>query len=249
MSETWLHVDPLCGPGERVELDAEEARHASGARRLGPGDAVTLFDGRGGLAHATLDETTSRKTLVARARDFEMAPLPHPALRLGVALPKGDRQSTLLSMLTQLGVQAWAPLHCARSVARPGRNADERWQRVAIAACKQSRNPWLPERLPELRPAAFAEAASRQGGCIVLHPGERARPLSEVVRAFGGGPPARLAVMIGPEGGFADDEVEACVRSGARLAALGKTILRTETAAIAALSVVRALLDEAEPAG
>lgn len=245
VSATWLHCDPLPALGEATELDADEARHASGARRLCAGDAITLFDGRGGLAHATLDDASSRKTIVARVHGVESVPQPRPALRLGVALPKGDRQSTLVSMTTQLGVQAIVPIHCARSVARPGRNAEERWQRVAIAACKQSRNPWLPEYGTELRAAAFAERSAREGPCIVLHPSDAARPLAEVAREVAAQRVGGLAVMIGPEGGFADDEIDACARSGALAASLGSTILRTETAAVAALAIVRALLDEA----
>jgi len=130
-------------------------------------------------------------------------------------------------------------------VARPGRNAEERWQRVAIAACKQSRNPWLPEFGAEVRPAAFVEGSAREGPCIVLHPSDAARALAEVAREVVAHDADGLAVMIGPEGGFADDELDACERRGALAASLGSTILRTETAAVAALAVVRALLDAA----
>ncbi len=243
MSHAWLHVDPLPAAGEPVTLDADEARHASGSRRLSAGDAVVLFDGRGALAHARLEEGTTRKTLAARVESMEQRPAPSPALRLGVALPKGDRQSTLVSMATQIGVAAWAPLECRRSVARPGRNAEERWQRVAIAACKQSRNPWLPELLPEATPRGFAGAETRRGPCLVLHPGEGARPIASAAAEALDEAPGSLSIVVGPEGGLEDEEVAACEERGAVRVSLGATILRTETAAVAALAILRSLVD------
>ncbi len=241
MSQAWLHADPLPSVDEGVTLDAEEARHAGSARRLAAGDPVTLFDGRGGLAHAVLDEGTTRKTVSVRVSRVEALPARRPALRLGTALPKGDRQATLVSMATQLGVAAWAPLRCERSVARPGRNADERWRRVAIAACKQSRNAWLPELLPEADPARFADAEARRGACFVLHPGAGSRPIAEAARESLTGAPASLTVVVGPEGGLEEEEVRACEARGAVRVSLGETILRTETAAVAALAVLRSL--------
>jgi 16S rRNA (uracil1498-N3)-methyltransferase len=243
VSETWIHADPLPSAGEGLVLDADEARHAAGSRRLGPGDVVTLFDGRGAIARATLEAGETRKRPVARAEAHVHRPRPCPALRLGSALPKGDRQSTLLSMATQLGVAAFAPLACARSVAKPGRHAEARWQRVALSACKQSHNAWLPTLQAALRPGDFAADVAREGACIVLHAGGAARPLLEVARRALDPAPAGVGLIVGPEGGLTEAEVAACEAAGAMRASLGPTILRTETAATAALAVVRSLLD------
>ncbi len=243
MSHAWLHLDPLPNEGAVAVLDAEEARHASGARRLSAGDHVVLFDGRGQVARARLEAGSTRKQLAARVESVESRAAPRPALRLGVALPKGDRQSTLVSMATQLGVAAWAPLECSRSVARPGRNADERWQRVAISACKQSRNAWLPERLPETTPAQFVGRETRTGPCLMLDPHERAQPIARAVAVALSEAPETLSLVVGPEGGFDEAEAEACEQRGAVRASLGATILRTETAAMAGLAVAAALID------
>jgi 16S rRNA (uracil1498-N3)-methyltransferase len=241
-SRAWLHVDPLPTSGEATTLDPDEGRHASGARRLAPGDPVTLFDGRGGVAHASLEAGAGRKQVAARVLSLERVPAPTPALRIASALPRGDRQATLLSMITQLGAASWAPLDCARSVARPGRNAAERWQRVAVAACKQSRNAWLPELLTEVSPPGFAAAEARRGACYLLDPSEGARPLATAARAALDDRVDSIAVMVGPEGGFDEEELRACEEAGAMRVSFGETILRTETAGVAALAVLRGLV-------
>ena len=243
MSAAWFHVDPLPEASESVTLDADEGRHAGSARRLAAGDPITLFDGRGRLAQATLEEASTRKSVVAHVDRVETVPSPRPALRLGAALPKGDRQSTLLSMATQIGVQAWAPLHCNRSVARPGRHADERWQRIAVSACKQSRNAWLPECLPETRPADFCATEARRGACLVLHPGRGAVPLVRAAADALATDPGSLTVVVGPEGGLDESEVRACEDRGALRVSLGATILRSETAAVAALAILSGAVD------
>jgi len=253
VSAPWFHTTRLPRAGESLALDADETRHASGARRLGEGDAVVLFDGRGGLAEATISGRAAGGGLEVRAGATTSVPPARPAVHVASALPKGERQATLVAMATQLGMASFTPLATMRSVARSGRNAAERWERVALAACKQSRNPWLPAFWAETTPQAFV-AGRGTDLCIVLHPGEGAtglrRALGEAgsgaangIPEAGSGIPSTIALLIGPEGGFEDDEVAACVTAGARWARLGTGILRTETAVVAALAAVRAIVD------
>lgn len=244
MTAPWFHTPRLPGAGERLALEADEARHASGARRLGVNDAVVLFDGHGGVAESTISGRVAGRGLEVRVGARTSVPPARPAVHVGVALPKGERQSTLVAMATQLGMASLTPLAAARSVARSGRNAAERFERVAIAACKQSRNPWLPTFEAETTPRDFV--AGRRGGgdlCIVLHPGQGATGLRRTLDEAGTGAHGAIAVLIGPEGGFDDEEIVACLEAGARRVRLGAGILRTETAAVAALAAVRALVD------
>ena len=198
-----------------------------------------------------IEERPPGRAVHVRVRSVRQCPPSRPALHLAAALPKGDRQSTLVSMATQLGLASFTPLATRRSVARAGKNAAERWQRVALAACKQSRNPWFPAFEEESTPETFAK---RHAGstCIVLHPGEGARSLGEIILEViakdiaeaGVADASDVALMVGPEGGFGEEEVAACVAAGALCARLGTTILRTETAAVAALAVLRAHLGD-----
>lgn len=239
MSTPWFHTASLPSAGESCELETGESRHAAGARRLEPGDAIVLFDGRGGLADTIFEERTSGRAVRVRTEAVRHAPAWQPALHLAAALPKGDRQSTLVSMATQLGLASLTPLATRRSVARPGKNATDRWQRVALSACKQSRNPWMPSFEAEESPEAFTRRHANSA-CVVLHPDEHAIEFGALLAEVAVAQASDVALIIGPEGGFRDEEVEACIASGARCARFGSTILRTETAAVAGLAALRA---------
>jgi 16S rRNA (uracil1498-N3)-methyltransferase len=156
-----------------------------------------------------------------------------PSITLAAALPKGDRQATLFSMATQLGMNRFVPLDCERSVARAGKGFASRTERTAIEACKQSRQAHLPTFDAPMSPAACVECAVQRDELVLI-----ADPA--------GGPLARIdaggrsiAMLIGPEGGFTENELETMQAHGALLVSLGRSILRIETAAVAALAWAR----------
>jgi len=236
----WFFVEVLPGPGGAIALDAREARHAAGSRRLGPGDDVVLFDGRGGLAHASIEEGPNRTSITARVRSVEAAPLPTVLIHLAAALPKGDRAATMLGMAAQGGMTSFTPLLCQRGVVEPGPNAAERWRRILIEACKQSRRATLPE---IHRPATPVELVDRdmqhRATVLFAHPGGEA-----LIKALAAGPertpwnvgmeepPARVTCLVGPEAGFTDEEITAMNERGAQRVDLGPGTLRIETAAV-----------------
>jgi 16S rRNA (uracil1498-N3)-methyltransferase len=231
MSEPLFYAETLGPAGATVTLAGDEARHAAGARRLRAGDALWLFDGRGALARATLLAAAKRDgTLTLRIEERRDAPPPPRRLHLACAPPKGDRQAVLLDMATQLGMTDFTPLACARAVAAPGANAAARWRRVCLEACKQSRRLHLPAIHAEATPAAVAAAG---GWVLIAHPS--GAPLAHLR------PPEsadKVTLLIGPEGGFTDDEVAAATAAGARAVSLGEAILRIETAAVALLAAL-----------
>ncbi len=221
----------LPAAGERVTLDAEESRHAAGARRLATGDRLTLFDGRGRLAQATLLSATRRGAEV-RIAQVQTVPPPLP-LHLACALPKGDRQAVLFDMATQLGMTGFTPLVCARSVVKPGPSAAARWSRICVEACKQSRRAYVPQLHAAAAPGAVAATAAADGQAVWI--AEPAHAPASVVVARGVGAPG-LTLLIGPEGGFTAEEVATVVANGGVAVDLGPAILRIETAAAALLS-------------
>ena len=213
------------------ELSADEARHIS-AQRLRVGDAVSLFDGRGISARARLAGFTERgrqvQLAIEQRREF---PAPQIELALYCALPKGDRLHTLLDMGTQLGMTRFTPLLCERSVVQPGETWSARAERVCIEACKQSRRYWLPAlQRPMSLHDALADANTRAPSLWFAHPG--GRPMS-AVDANG----SAVAIFIGPEGGFTEEEAAAAQRASASVVDLGPRLLRIETAAVALLSL------------
>ncbi len=216
--------------GERVLLTGEEAGHALGARRLQVGSDIGLFDGQGTAARAVVTAVDRRRhTLEAKLTDRQRMPSPRPAVHLACALPKGDRAAVLLDMATQLGMVRFTPLVCARSVVKPGAHSAERWRRICLEACKQSRRFYLPE---IEAPASPRELARRvpPGSLWVAH------PAVDAAAAFIGPPTNTLTLLIGPEGGFTPQELEAVMTAGARPFSLGPAILRIETAAVAAVA-------------
>lgn len=222
-------------PGE-VTLAGDEARHAQAARRLAVGEAVALFDGRGRVAQGRV-EAARRGALVLRIERVSRRPEPRP-LVLASALPKGDRLAVLLDMATQLGMTRFVPLQCARSVVRPAARARERWERICLEACKQSRRAWLPA-VDE--PCAPEQVTQRIGDGVrwwVADP--QGAPVREALvgeesdEAAGRG----AGLVVGPEGGFTGDELERLEAFGVRRLSLGPAILRVEAAAVAGVSAL-----------
>jgi 16S rRNA (uracil1498-N3)-methyltransferase len=216
--------------GSRAALAGDEAAHALGARRLQVHDDIGLFDGRGTAARAVVTAIDRRrKTLEAKLTDRRRMPAPRPAVHLACALPKGDRQHVLLDMATQLGMVRFTPLVCARGVVKPNPSALERLKRICLEACKQSRRFYLPEIDIPLTPRELART-SAPGGLWIAHPAADAATLAPASAHT-------LTLLIGPEGGFTDEEVQEAIAAGARPFGLGPAILRIETAALAALAL------------
>ncbi|MEA1888426.1 MAG: 16S rRNA (uracil(1498)-N(3))-methyltransferase [Pseudomonadota bacterium] len=215
-----------------ITLAGKEAWHALGVRRLDVGDLIRLTDGKGNITQARVESLEGRSTASLRVGVVTHIPPQIPNIILATAIAKGDRQSTLLDMATQLGISAWQPLLCHRSVSKPGKNSYERWQRVCLEACKQSGAAWLPEMMAAAKPEDVAKAASIEGREVLF-----AHPDSEAMDNTTSDTDKLL--LVGPEGGFTDDEVERMVAAGAKKISLGQNILRIETAAVSLVARVR----------
>jgi 16S rRNA (uracil1498-N3)-methyltransferase len=220
---------------DELSLSSDDARHAAAALRIREGETITVSDGAGRVATATVARAESRDF---RARVVSRAQVPRRAPRLVVypALPKSGKLELVVQKLVEIGADEIRPWAAARSVvrwddAKAARNA-ERWRAVAYEAAKQSRRAFLPlveaPRAPEAE--GFPEVA------VVLHE-EAAVPLRETLPPEA---PAAVGVVVGPEGGLEDEEVERFLALGARAATLGPNVLRTETAAVVGPALVLA---------
>ncbi|MEK7717396.1 MAG: RsmE family RNA methyltransferase [Pseudomonadota bacterium] len=232
MSEPLFYSEQLSEPSAVLTLTGDEAHHAAASRRLVVGETLWLFDGRGGLARTTLLHISAHgRALDLRVEEQHTEPPPKPAIHLACALPKGDRQSTLLDMATQLGITEFTPLVCERSVVKPGANSAERWRRICLEACKQSRRPYLPILHASATPQEIvARDAGRANTVWIAHPSAAAVAVSRAVEQNAS---ADVTILVGPEGGFTEQEVEWTTGAGAQPIALGSAILRIETAAVA----------------
>lgn len=235
-----LFYCPALGEGQAlVRLEAEEAHHAHRVRRLATGDRLWLFNGGGLIARGRLRRITERGRVIEVLVEERLAvPPPGRRIHLACALPKGERTGTLLEMATQLGMSAFTPLVCARSVVKPGPQAPARWRRICLEACKQSRRFYLPALREACTPAELAAAeATRDGHALwIAQPG--GTPLATLVAAALDAAPSDITVLIGPEGGFTEEELAAVKAAGGVEMDLGEAILRIETAALAVLAAV-----------
>jgi 16S rRNA (uracil1498-N3)-methyltransferase len=235
---TRFHIRPEAVQGDRVSFDAEETHHLVRVLRLRPGAVVRTVDGRGNELTVRLTEIGSRTAqgdIVGRAAVASESPLD---LTLVQGVPKGEKFETIVRMATELGASRVVPLVSERAVARshgdPSHRA-ARWQRVAKEAAKQSGRAVIPDVRPPVALAHWLGEPRLPGLLLCLWEGER-RPLAEVLPETA---PERAIVVVGPEGGFADSEVQTLRAAGAIVAGLGPRILRTETAGPVALSLLQ----------
>jgi 16S rRNA (uracil1498-N3)-methyltransferase len=215
--------------GGRGFLEGDEARHLTRVLRAKVGDTVSLFDGRGREWPARV-ASLGRDRVELDTGEPTIDPLPPAAipLTLAVALPTGERQKWMVEKLTELGAARLVPLETTRGVAEATASAQARLERVVIEACKQCRRNTLME-IAAGRPLDRLLAEVPAGACVVIaHPG--GAPLDVATM-----PPTATAMLalVGPEGGFTDDELCIADRAGVIRISLGPHILRVETAAIA----------------
>ena len=231
MSDPMFYCATLSEVGGTIGLQGSEAHHAAGSRRLKIGDRISLLDGRGTIGHATIENIDRRgKTIVAKVEERQAMPAPIPRIELACALPKGERLVVLLDMATQLGMAAFRPLQCERSVTKPGSMAQARWQRICAEACKQSRRPHFPT---IHSPATLEQVLAHTNGYDIWVADPTGVDITDLDT---GEKNDRLLLLVGPEGGFSESELDSLLKAGGRMISLSESILRIETAAVALLS-------------
>ena len=229
------------GPQEAV-IEGEDLKHLSSVLRLRRGDRVMLSDGRGSECEGEIEHV---EPVRARVRTGPWRPClsePHHKLTVFQCLPKAGKMETIIQKCTELGMNALAPTLSARCVVQPGRDFDrklQRYRKVAREAAMQSGRGLIPEVLPlvELGKADLSIFDT----VYCAYEGEREQTLKARMARR---PGRRIALFIGPEGGFEPEEVQSLVARGAQVVSLGPRILRTETAGMAMVAQILFELDE-----
>jgi 16S rRNA (uracil1498-N3)-methyltransferase len=233
-----IHVESPLATGAQVELRGKAAEHVVRVLRLGAGDKVTLFNGDGADYPSEIIELHKGSlTLAVRSAAAARAESPL-AITLVQGIARGERMDLVVQKATELGVTAIVPVATVRSVVRL--DADTRakklahWRGVAIAACEQCGRATLPA---IAEPCGFASWLARPSPAetlrVLLSPQAEA---SLVATAAGA---RRIELLVGPEGGLEDAERELALAVGYRACRLGPRVLRSETAAVAALAVLQ----------
>lgn len=223
--------------GARLTLEPEPSRHIARALRMQPGELLCLFDGSDREARARI-EAIDRNAVTIRVEAVQACSRESPLnLALAISVSRGDRVDTIVQKATELGVTSIYPLLSERTGVRLDETRLDKkhghWQRIATSACEQcGRN-----RLPRVEPISslgdvLARAAADDALRLVLHPGEGDHGLPTACSS--------LWLLVGPEGGFTDSEVDEATRAGFSGFGLGPRILRTETAPLVAIALAQA---------
>jgi 16S rRNA (uracil1498-N3)-methyltransferase len=239
---TRVHVPGPLIAGRRHTIDGDAANHIARVLRLRQGDPLTLFDGRGGEYAARVEECRKGAVIVSVDEPSPVAresPLP---IVLAQGISRGERMDWVVQKATELGVTRIVPVLTERSVVKLDAKQAERkrlhWQAIAVAACEQSGRDRIPGvdaplTLTEFLGQDFLGESDTRATRVLLSPTGSLR-VADLLRTEAG-----LVVVIGPEGGLADAEQRAALAAGFDAVRLGPRVLRTETAAIAALTLLQ----------
>lgn len=242
---------------DTLELAGDQAHHAIQVMRFKVGDQITLFDGMGLEAIGEITETAKKSLQLNVFNRHQRPPLLATDITLAVALPKGERQKFLIEKLVEIGVAHFVPLVTERGVAAVNEKVIDRIEKQVVEASKQCERAWLMsvqqpmkfEDLAQWSPTSEPRHESekpRSEAEDQTHGGESANEASEIRRFFGdpyegvqaataaNGDERRVVIAIGPEGGFSETEIAEAKSLGFEGLRLGESILRIETAAIAA---------------
>ena len=229
-------------PGSTIDLPAEEAAQLTRVLRLSIGDRVQVFDGRGSEWTATIERASKSGVGVVLGDPITPQKEPRIALTLAIAVLKGDKMDDVVRDAVMLGVVAIQPVVTTRteisiaSLARSGRI--RRWQRIAVSSAKQCGRAVVPD---VAAPVDLTRAIDGRDS-VVMFVEPQTAAIAQPLRRL---PPVdRAALLIGPEGGWTDDEVRQAVGGGAMLVTLGTQTLRADAMPMVALAALRAHWDD-----
>jgi 16S rRNA (uracil1498-N3)-methyltransferase len=236
-----FYVDALPEVGDIAVVDGDEGFHAANVRRIRSGEELDLSDGAGGFAHCVVEDVGKGRLLARVVQRLTVDP-PTPTVTVVQALPKSDRSELAIELATEAGADAFIAWQASRCVARWDGVARmekglRRWRAVARAAARQSRRPYIPSVSGVVSTAELVRRVRDEAAkVLVLH--ESATVLLAELRLSQAN---SLMLVVGPEGGIADEEIAALVDAGAEPVRLGPTVLRTSTAAAVALGALGVL--------
>jgi 16S rRNA (uracil1498-N3)-methyltransferase len=227
-------VEELHGTEPERILSEQASHHLARVLRVQAGDHITLFDGKGNLALAEVS-LPSKKALQVNVLEYKQLAKPKAKITLYQALPKPDRWEWVLQKAVELGVYALQPMETAHTESVISPKKERRWQQIIQHAGEQSQAYWMPSLRP-VQPISevYAQISRHDLVCIgSLYGG------TKKIKDLSFGDVHDVGLIIGPEGDFTTSEVERAVEAGAHPVSFGSQVLRTETAAIFGLSILK----------
>ena len=230
----WFFIQDF---DRRALLTGEDALHIKKSLRMSVGEILTVCDKTGTQHLCGIDRICDEGVWVRELSREESQNEPSVEISLFASLTKGDKFESMVQKSVELGVHCIVPILTDRCISRPDGKAwakkHDRYQKIASQAAMQSHRNIIPEVEPILTLRQASQRLKNFDKSILFYEGG-GRPVAEILS----GSEKRIAVFIGPEGGFGESEVELLVQSGAVRSTLGRRILRAETAPVAALSIL-----------
>jgi len=226
---------PEAEKGKEIAISKEQVRHLK-VLRLKEGEKIGIFDGKGHEYEAVYSEKVSGKLHIEQA----IAPRDEPKIKitLATAVPKGARMDILVEKVSELGVISIVPIITSRSVVLPREAKVDRLRRIALEACAQSERSIVPTISEPVKFADLLDTVKNYNHVYICH--KTGEALAKAYDAC-----YSILIIIGPEGDFTPAELEDAKEAGCTLVSLGPTILRTETAGIAAVAQIVGLSQKA----
>jgi 16S rRNA (uracil1498-N3)-methyltransferase len=230
-----IFAPPECLSGDHAHLDEHGHRHLIRVLRLAKGDALRVFDGRG-LEIDAIIEGIGKHSVDLHLGARRQLPPPVSTITLLQSPPKNDRMEYIVQKTTELGVTRIVPVLTRQGILKPSDDKVARWRVIAMEAARQCGRADLPV-VDHATPLEHALAATpADTSAIMLWEEERTTTLRQALAAG----PRRVALLVGPEGGFSQAEADACRARGFVRASVGPRILRADTAAIVAVALAQA---------
>lgn len=236
------YIDPEQWSPDEMILSGEEAHHLIHVLRGQTGDEITLIDGCGRQATASITEITRKE---ARARVLQQTAKAPPATEITLiqALPREQKMDLIIQKATELGVRHIVPVTSDTSVVRlktdEAAGKIERWGKIAMSAMKQSGCLWLPHIHPVAGLLDYLTTMPRYDLWMTCSLEPDTRPIRDVIQQAQAHHPKTIAFLVGPEGDLSARERAAARNAGARMVSLGNQVLRSETAAIYVTSILQ----------
>lgn len=232
-----IYSDQPLGVDQQVDLDEHASRHIAKVLRMESGRELTLFNGLGGQYTATIVEA-GKKRVSVQLNSFDEASKDSPlSIHLGIGLSKGDRFEWVLQKAAELGVTHITPLFTERSeVKLAGPRLEKKmasWQQIIISACEQCQLNIVPQLTPPLKLDQWLSERDEQKRFVLHHRTDEQLDATQSVSS--------VALLIGPEGGLSSEEIGRAEQQAFQALRLGPRIFRTETAPMAAISILQYL--------
>lgn len=241
-------VEPWQIQGNRIIITGKDVNHIKNVLRMMPGEEISVSNGVDGKEYRCGIVELNDEEISCELRFIKEEGVELPSrIYLFQGLPKGDKMELIIQKAVELGVYEVIPMACKRSVVKLNEKKEKskiaRWQGIAEAAAKQSRRGIIPQVKDVM---SFQEAVKYSGHIHTkVIPYELAQGIEKTREIISGLKPGEdVAVLIGPEGGFAEEEITYAVEEGIIPVTLGRRILRTETAGMAVLSILMYHLEQ-----